>query len=227
MKLKLVATKEEAKNVRSFIFEPDKPLAWKAGQYLHYILEHPNPDDRGIERWFTISAAPFENRVMLTTRFTPEKSSSFKQTLFSMKERDHIEADTPEGEFTYSGDSYHYVLIAGGIGITPYRSMLTQLDHEDKAIKADLLYLNRDNDFAFDKELAELERKHPTFRVHKFPGNQRLEEKDLKHYVQTPQTIFYISGPRPMVEAYEHLLEDMGVEKGRIKVDYFPGYVLG
>lgn len=227
MKLKLIATKPETENVQSFIFEPQEPLQWQAGQYLHYILDHPNRDDRGVERWFTISAAPFEKNVMLTTRFATEKSSSFKQALLRLKPGDTVEADTPEGEFTYQGDAYHYVLIAGGIGITPYRSMLTQLDHDGKDIRADLLYLNRDENFVFNNELADLERRHPGFHVHKFTGDRRLGEDDLTPYTKNASALFYISGPRPMVEAYEHLLEKMGVPKERIKVDYFPGYVLG
>jgi hypothetical protein len=59
MKFTLSATKQEADDTFSFIFAPEQPLQWKAGQLLRYVLNHPNPDDRGVERFFSIASAPF------------------------------------------------------------------------------------------------------------------------------------------------------------------------
>ena len=75
MKLALTATKQETSDTVSFVFEPERPLQWKAGQFLRYVLNHANPDNRGVERYFTIAAAPHERQVMLTTRFAPKSSS--------------------------------------------------------------------------------------------------------------------------------------------------------
>jgi ferredoxin-NADP reductase len=69
MKFTLSATKQEANDTFSFIFAPEEPLQWKAGQLLRYVLDHPNLDDRGVERFFSIASAPHEEHVMLTTRF--------------------------------------------------------------------------------------------------------------------------------------------------------------
>src|SRR5579872_6813218 len=99
MKLQLVKTKEEAPNVISFIFEPKEELSWKAGQYLHYVLHHEPTDERGSDRWFTISAAPYERHVMVTTRFTDEKGSSFKNKLKDLKIGKSIEISYLEGDF--------------------------------------------------------------------------------------------------------------------------------
>jgi len=71
MKFTLSAPKQEANDTFSFIFAPEQPLQWKAGQLLRYVLNHPNPDDRGVERFFSIASAPHEKHVMLTTRFAP------------------------------------------------------------------------------------------------------------------------------------------------------------
>jgi len=76
----LKKTKRETGDTVSYIFMPENPLRWKAGQYLHYTLNHPHPDDRGVERYFSIASAPHEKYVMVTTRFAP-KSSSFKKAL--------------------------------------------------------------------------------------------------------------------------------------------------
>jgi len=79
--IKLAARKTESPGVESFIFKPEAPLVWKAGQFLHYVLNHAATDDRGSDRWFTIASAPWERHVMLTTRFTAKQGSTFKKTL--------------------------------------------------------------------------------------------------------------------------------------------------
>lgn len=227
MKLRFVGKKKQIEGVYTFTFEPGKKVSWMPGQYLHYELPHPGTDDRGIERWFTISAAPFEGRIMLTTRFDGESRSSFKEALLNLKAGDTIEAGEPRGEFLLEPDAKRHILIAGGIGITPYRSQLVQLDHDGKQLNADLLYANRDDNFVFDDELKKLAARHPEFRIRKFVDKQRITEEDLRSYLEDEATVFYISGPRPMVETYQHMLEKLDVDPERIKTDYFPGYQLG
>src|SRR5580698_9008846 len=119
MKLKLAAKKTESAGVVSFIFKPEEPLMWKAGQFLHYVLNHAPTDDRGSDRWFTIASAPYERHVMLTTRLASKKSSTFKNTLKALKIGDDIEVSDMDGDFIVSDPKKHCVFIAGGIGITP------------------------------------------------------------------------------------------------------------
>lgn len=223
MKMKLKSTKPEVEGVHSFNFEPEEPISWQPGQYLHYVLEHDNPDDRGTERWFTIASAPFEKEVWITTRFDGQRQSSFKRALLNMKPGDEVEADGPKGQFVLQEGEHHHVLIAGGIGITPYRSMIAQLahDHEEKHI--DLMYANRDDNLVYGAELKSLQQSNPSFRLLKFI-DKRIEETDIQGFLQDKTAIFYLSGPRSMVEAYEQLLADKGVEKTAVMTDYFPGY---
>ena len=224
MRLKFVAKKLEIPGVYSFVFEPSRPVRWQAGQYLHYELPHPRPDDRGVERWFTISAAPFEKHIMLTTRFDGERQSSFKQALLKLEPGAVVTAGEPRGSFIIEADASRQILIAGGIGVTPYRSMLLQLDHDGQSLNIDLLYANRDEDFVFDKEFSALAKKHPEFKIRKFVGDHRITAEDLKDYLKNDGIIFYISGPRPMVETYQHLLNNLGIDEPHLKTDYFPGY---
>jgi glycine betaine catabolism B len=124
MKFTLSATKQEANDTFSFIFAPEQPLQWKAGQLLRYVLNHPHPDDRGVERFFSIASAPHEKHVMLTTRFA-SKSSSFKKALKNLRPGDAIEAHDLEGDFVVDDSEKTFVFIAGGIGITPFRAILS------------------------------------------------------------------------------------------------------
>src|SRR5262245_10473207 len=102
MKLKLTARKAESPGVVSFIFQSKEPLAWKAGQFLHYVLNHEATDDRGSDRWFTIASAAWERHVMLTTRFAAQKGSTFKKALHALKLGDEIEVSDLDGDFVVS-----------------------------------------------------------------------------------------------------------------------------
>ena len=226
MKLKLVERQSLFADVETFYFEPKESIDWQSGQYMHYVFPHQNEDDRGEERWFTISSPPYEKHISITTRFTEKEGSSFKRALKAMKIGDAIESDGPKGRFVITEPAKKTVLLAGGIGITPYHSMLLQMDHDGQAINADLLYANRDDNFVFGEELAALETKHPDLHIHKFVGERRIEVEDFKPYADDPALTIYLSGPEPMVENYAKTLkEKFGVAEERIMADDFPGYL--
>lgn len=224
MKLKLIDRRPLFDDVESFILEPEQPVSWRPGQYMHYVFPHPGEDDRGEERWFTISAPPYRKNLSITTRFAGDKGSSFKKALRGLKIGSLIEADGPKGKFVIDDFSKKHVLIAGGIGITPYRSMLLQFEHDGRMPTIDLLWANHDDNFVFGGELAALERKYPNFHIHRFIGGRRMAESDFKPYADDPDTEFYVSGPEPMVENYADTLKRMGLPDERIKTDFFPGY---
>lgn len=224
MQLKLISTKPEVDDVTSFIFEPQEPLTWEPGQFLHYTFPHQNVDDRGIERWFTISAAPYEGHVMVTTRFADDRSSSFKTALKNLPIGGTIEADGPEGEFVISDFSQKYIFLAGGIGVTPFRSMLLQYTHDGNKIDVDMLYANRNDQFVFEGEFNAIMPQQPNFRMHKII-ERHISEGDIRG-VAPDLTIpyFYISGPKPMAFHYQDLLKGLGVPEEHIKLDKFPNY---
>lgn len=227
MKLKLIEKKIEVPQVESFIFQPQEPLVWKAGQFLHYVFHHEPTDDRGSDRWFTISAAPFEGHVMVTTRFTDEKGSSFKNKLKNLKIGKSIEISYLEGDFIVEDPEKEYVFIAGGIGITPFRSILKQLAYEKKPINVTLLYSNRDQNIVYKEELEEIAKENPNFKIHYIFSPEHIDEGEIKQFVPDIQKpIFYVSGPEPMVENLGSLLKEMGVTEDHIKQDWFPGYPL-
>src|ERR1700693_4746714 len=182
MKFTLTATKQEASDTFAFIFAPDQSLQWKAGQLLRYVLNHPDPDDRGVERYFSIASAPHEKHVMLTTRFA-SKSSSFKKALKNLRPGDAIEAHDLEGDFVVDDYKKTFVFIAGGIGIKPVRAILLDLDYKKKPLNVQLLYANRDNDFPYRKELEALRTRHREFRIDYVVSQNRIDEKSIPQLV--------------------------------------------
>jgi len=224
MKLFLESVKQEAGDAYSFIFRPETPLTWQAGQFMHYNLIHRNPDSRKTERYFTISSAPYEKNIMITTRLV-EAASSFKKALKAMPVGGEIEADGPQGEFTVPDDVGEAVFIAGGIGITPFHSILLDLDHRGVAIHATLMYANSTEHFVFREELEALAKRQPGFKMIYFVGGNLIDEAAIRRAAaDVAHPVFYISGPEPMVQAMEAILKGMGVPEENIKRDYFPGY---
>lgn len=209
-----------------FSFTFDGALSWKPGQYLHIKLPHPKPDDRGEERWFTISSIPSEKRVCIATRIDNEHGSTFKQAMMKLKTGDSVEVSKPEGKFTIDDTHQDYVFVVGGIGITPIRSIMAGLDHSNKAIRAELLYANRDNDtVAFRDELEEFSKKNPSFHITYFYGQNHIDKNSLELVSsKLDSPIYYVSGPVSMVDAIKEILIEMGVDEVRIKLDHFPGY---
>ncbi len=225
MKLKLIEKKLETPNVTTFIFEPQEPITWKPGQYLHYVLHHLPTDDRGSDRWFTNAAAPFQKEIHVTTRHATEKSSTFKQKLFALKEGKNIEITGVMGDFTLEDPKKNYVFIAGGIGITPFRSIIKQLDHDKKPINVTLLYSNHDQNIVFKEELETIASRNPHFAIHYIFSPEHINEKKIKELIpDIMKPIFYVSGPEPMVDSLIKILKQMGILEDHIKGDWFPGY---
>jgi ferredoxin-NADP reductase len=225
VKFTLVDKRTEVPGVESFTFEPSEPLTWKAGQYAHYRLPHEAPDDRGIERWFTLSSAPFEKHPAITTRFAPEKGSTFKQALAALKVGDSIESDYVDGDFTVDDGAQEYVFLAGGIGITPFHSILKEAEHGGVKLKVTLIYANRDENVVFKNELDAWAQHNPDLKIHYLTAPERIDEQAIVARVPDLQKpLFYISGPEPMVKSLGEVLEGMGVSTDRIKLDDFPGY---
>lgn len=225
MKLKFVGSQPVTSNVVSFVFEPAEPLSWQPGQYMHYLLPHPDADDRGTERWFTNSAAPSEGKVMISTRLDNEHGSSFKRALLALQPGDEIEADGPEGDFTVDDESRNYIFVAGGIGITPMRSILTEAHAQNKQLNINLLYANRDDNVPFKDQLESYAAANPNLKIEYFINPNNLDSNIIKQHADAVENaLVYLSGPEPMVKSLAAELEGLDVAKDAIKLDDFPGY---
>jgi ferredoxin-NADP reductase len=225
MKLKFIGSNSVKSNVISFVFQPEEQLTWQPGQFMHYVLPHPDADDRGIERWFTNSAAPSEGKVMISTRIDNEHGSSFKRALLALQPGDSVEADGPEGDFTVEDESRNYIFVAGGVGITPFRSMLVEANNQGKKLNITLLYANRDENIPFKEELDQFAAVNENLKIEYIVGPQHLDAATIKQYSDNLDNAFiYLSGPEPMVKGFAADLEQLGVNKENIKLDDFPGY---
>ncbi len=230
--LTLARTEETSASTRDFIFTSDKPFAFCAGQFLEWTLPHEKPDSRGTRRFFTVASSPTENEIRLGVKFYP-KPSSFKQALAALVPGGKIFATQLGGEFILPRDpAQKLVFIAGGIGITPFRSHLRWL--LDKREKRDivLFYGNRTPaDIAYQSILDEARETLGTKTVHVVSEgalagmrtgfiDAAVISSEVPDYAERT---FYISGPQVMVSAMKKTLLSLGVSRARIHTDYFIG----
>ena len=234
--LTLVGIEQMSTDVYDFIFKTDRPFKFKPGQYLEWTLSHHYPDDRGNRRYFTVASAPTEKEVRLGVKFyTP--SSTFKRALASMKPGDKLSASHLSGGFVMPKDpKKKLAFIAGGIGITPFRSMLQYLLDTKQKRNVVLLYSNKTAaDVAYkpvmDRAQAELGIKTLyalSNEKAQVPGmfNGSIDAKLIAQEIPDfKERTFYLSGPHGMVDAFKHTLVGMGVSRFKIKSDFFPGLV--
>lgn len=223
MKLTLIVKKKQAQNVISFIFKPEKPIAWKAGQYLIYSLKHES-DLRGKMRFMTISSAPFEKNIVVTTRIE-KKPSSFKNALNNLKIGQTLETKGPDGDLYIKNPKKTHVFVAGGIGITPFWSILKDLNHKNLPFNIMLLYANKNSNFLFKKAIENFQKKHSEFKIYYLISPQKItKETFLKLDLDFKKTLFFVSGPEKMIDNIEGLVESLGAKSENIRKDYFTGY---
>lgn len=216
--IKLVSSKDEAGNVRTFIFETGG-LKWVAGQYQKYTLPQAGPAESENERWFTIASAPSEGAIRISTRLS---GSAFKRALKALVPGDAIRTDSLEGDFTWEEQpSKPVVFVAAGIGVTPFRSILLERRAAGKKLNATLLYFNRIAEIPFREEFETLARQHPEFSLAVIVGEPVTADSIFSRAPRESETVFYLSGPEPMVENIGAALKQRGVS---LKQDWFPGY---
>lgn len=222
IRLALIEKQHVTSNVWSFRFKPTRPLSWTAGQYIWVELLHDQPDAEGARRWFTISSAPYEDIVQITTRIT---DSTFKKALNALSAGDELELlEKPDGDFIWHDSALPVVFVAGGIGITAFHSMLKQRDHEGLPLKVTLLYANRDDDIPFKDEFDGWAQTHPEFTLRYLTGVSLSAKGLVAERPDITKSLVYISGPEEMVKAVGDDLIGSGLPQAQLRLDALPNY---
>lgn len=218
-----------------YVFAPDRRFAFQPGQYLEWTLPHESSDSRGNRRYFTIASAPAEKTVNLGVKFN-EPKSSFKRALSAMRPNDVVSVSNVAGDFTLPAKKdAKMVFIAGGIGVTPFRSMIGHMLATKDPRSVVLFYGNRTAaDVAYKDIFDEAAQYLDLKTVYAFSDEQNppagthsgMIDADLilREVPDYKERLFYISGPHGMVESFKRTLADLGVRRSRIKTDYFPGF---
>jgi ferredoxin-NADP reductase len=226
-----------AEGTMAFHFEKPPGFEYVAGQAGEWILPNPAQTDKeGNKRSFTLASAPYESDLFFTTRL---RETAFKKNLQTMPLESEVDFDGPWGELTLHQDaSVPAVFLTGGIGVTPFRSIVLQWAHdrlehslflfysnrrpEDAAVMDELRAVaNQKAKFTFVPTMTEMEKsKMPWSGARGFIDEAMLR----RSLTDLNRPIYYVSGPPKMVEAMQKLLKDAGVNQDHVRTEAFDGY---
>ncbi len=231
MILKVLNKKSETKDSFSLILEKPENFNFYPGQYLD--IELPVDDPLGNTRIFSISSSPSEDFLMLTYK---TGISPFKKLFHSLKSGDTIQSSHPAGTVVID-DSSPVILMPGGIGIAPHRSMIKWAVDRKINLPITLIYSNSDKDFIYKKELDSWLKLYPKLTIHYVITSKdgRLDESKLQNYLtshfKSPTShlslltsIYYVAGPPGLVDDFENILLKLDVDSTNIRTDRFDGY---
>ena len=234
MKATVAEKREVAKGTLFVLFAVEDYPDYRPGSYFYVELpDRGDHDEKGLRRHISLVTSPTETGVVgLATRL---RDTAFKRTLAGLAVGDEVQVEEPKGSFLLPEDtSADYVFVAGGIGITVFRSMLRYIADKELPYRVSLVYSNRDRESAaFLDELAELEQRIEGLRViltmtdeEGWDGEtRRLDAEVLSELlggVEGKQ--FFVAGPPDMVESVADSLREAGVPEDRVRAGKFSGY---
>jgi ferredoxin-NADP reductase len=236
MRAQIKEKREVAKGTLMVVFDLlGREVDFLPGQYFWVtLLDPPYDDEKGPRRHISVVTSPTERGVLgLCTRL---RDSAFKRSLVELPVGTEVEVEEPKGSFVLPEETDRpYVFIAGGIGITVFRSMLRYIADNGLPHRVTLVYSNRDRESApFLDELQELERANPSFRLvatmTKDPAwegeTRRIDAGLLRDHLEEDLTAYtyLVAGPPVLVEAMVEMLKGTGVPEEQIRPDGFSGY---
>lgn len=211
MKLRFDHSKPQTGNATTFIFTPDEPTTWAAGQSIRLEV---SGTYEPLEHRFTISSAPSEGHIAITTR---NSGSAYKQSLFTLQPGAMLDAYAIEGNFIWRESTAPHLFVAVGMGITPVRSIIKERINAGLSVPATLLYAAREP--IFNHEITTWAQEHPEFAAYFL--NSHITADDVM--ATKPQGLIYITGPSRMVDELSAALIQNGVAENRLVRDWFTG----
>jgi len=223
--------------IYSFAFALPPGFSHEPGQYADFALPLRASDGRGSRRAFSIASSPTEREVLIAARF-PDRPSHYKTHLAAMKPGDSIIATEVSGEFVLPRNKRDKLaFIAGGVGITPFRSMIKYLADRGEPRDTALLYSARhEGDLAFRDVFWEAGKKVGLKATYTLTGRDKVPESwsgergriDAAMIRRTipdyRQRSYFVSGSPDFVEHVRRELHSIGVPRTKVRADPFEGY---
>lgn len=213
--IKLIDKRKEFSDKYSFSFESKSPLSWKAGQHGLFNFKGEKLN-RGNSRMYSVASSPYEKIITIGTKIG-ENPSEFKAKLKSMEIGESIFLRGPFGGFFISNDNKSIAMIAGGIGITPMRAILKDLEYKDRKGKVKLFYIDSKREYVFKDELDKISNNNPKMNIIYLKDRKDLEENILDYIKKHKNnSLYFISGNPNMVKEIRIKLKDNGIKRKNI-----------
>jgi ferredoxin-NADP reductase len=216
--------------VKSFRFKRPEGFDYDPGQYMYVTII---VGDKKQTEHFTISSSPSEaDFIEFTKRITDHE---FSKTLDQLRIGDWAYLKAPEGKFTFKGEYPKVAMIAGGIGITPFRSIIKYCVDRNIKSQITLLYGNRNEEsIAFREELETLVTQNQNLRIVHTLAESGENWKGRRGFIdlqmvkeETPdyaERVFYVCGPPGLVTSILEILKTLKISNDRTRTERFSGY---
>lgn len=220
--LTLIESHKESEDVYTFSFEKEKDLNWKAGQHGLFKITHKKI--KSPIRPFSLASAPTEDIVRITMRISNEPSD-FKKAMLELTQGMKISMSGPVGSF-YLKENTPTLLVAGGIGITPFRSIIKQIEAEGNGVGKDinLLYIDSKKTHIYKDELDRIASNTSLSVTYLDSKDDLHQELDKFASLHNNNGRYFIAGPKAMVASVSSFLQNKNIQKRHIKRDAFYGY---
>lgn len=234
---KLAGKRDIAEGTMEFGFERPEGFKYQAGQTIDLaLIDPPETDGEGNMRTFSLASAPHESVLKIATRM---RDTAFKRVLKSMQEGTEVSVDGPFGSFLlHENVTRPAVFLSGGIGITPFHSIIADATKRKLLHKIILFYSNRrPEDAAYLSELEQFAKMNPNFTLvatmtdmgkstEKWTGEQGYIDGAMlrRHVPENTNPVYYIAGPQAMVTAMRTMLKENNVSNDDLRFEEFAGY---
>jgi len=223
-KIKFVKKESIAPNIYSFHFATKEKLKWKAGQ--HGIFEIKEKGNKTLRWPFWISSSPSEGEIVITTKHKTDETIAFKQRLMALKAGDTLKFRGPIGTLHIpKASKKHYALLATGIGIAPFRSILKQINDTDSDAHVTLFFLGNKELHYFKEELSAIASRNKNISIQYIYKPDRITGQTIQEALGDKifETIYLLSGSSQIIRNYQRTLRGLGIPRRNIRIDILVG----
>lgn len=217
----LVKKENIGKDYWCFDFTVPRDNQWEAGEHGAFIIKNPKIKGKSF-RAFSVASIYEEGFLRIVTR-TGATPSLFKQALIDMKIGHSITLRGPFGWFKLPPIPSPVVIIVGGVGFAPARSLIKSLEKEN-SYPTKLIYIS-DDIFLYQEEMERICKDNSALTV-TYHHDRDLFNKDIKATSKQNgnKAYYYISGSPSMIKGLKKLLKEHGIKRSRVVSDPFVGY---
>lgn len=209
----LVEKRHEHDDVWTFYFAPSEEYTYEAGEYVHVRIALPNSEEKSV-REFSFASAPHEKHIQLTV--DTRSQSAYQQALCALGVGDEVVLFKNKRHMVWPVPEERIVCIAGGVGVTPFRSMCMDIQAKSLSVHATVVHVERDA-FLFQDELSQIAGTY-------LPVRRALLDDTLREIAtEQPLARYYVAGSPTFVDSVTTMLNVHGIT--HIETDAFKGYV--
>lgn len=216
---------KETSDIYSFVFQVPESFSWIPGQHGIFRFKKDIPMEGKDFRIYSFASIMEEEKMLFSTRIIDEPSD-FKKNLLKLEPGDVMTVDEARGKFLLKDYKKPTLIMAGGIGITPVRAFVKEIENNNPEIEdIQILYSDDRGEFAYKDVFNKTKEKYEGLSIELINDREVFTDRiDAYAKSNKNESLYYISGTPGMVSFLTEKLEGFGVKNDNIVTDSFAGY---